>query len=1507
MRPSVTRTGARRRGDDYQDIVALDLVVTMMEHPERYHWIRVEATEMGSLDDVVAFRRDGRYLCRQVKYANFPDDPKEALSWAMLLERESGAKGPKRSLLMKWADSLNQIRGLGDILEASVVTNRPAAPEVLITFGREPGKLDYDKIIDEEIKKAIAEQLGGEDHAREFFASFSFWLDKPDLPNLEQAVITRFKALGFDNPDWLSLKDAMRFWVRERDHAPPAGEITYEIARRAAGWRQLRPLPQEFEITPDYVLPSKLFHEEFLSLIESGSGRCFMLTGPPGSGKSTYLSYVARDLRDRFVPVIRHHYFLSTHYRGDDRITHQRVAESLMSELETYYPDALGRFIAKNPLPDHLGQWLDSCGRHFDAQKKILVVIIDGLDHVLRDRGSFDEVRDLLHHLLPGREGVVVILGTQPLDMSLFPQKTRQHVAPENFFELPALDVVAIQEWVETHAEELGVNSRLRGYEQDIARNLPENQRLELVQQERYSQTRSLAREFLSISEGHALYLQYALFHLLESKAPITAEVVRRLPAIPHRDIHAYYRELWEGLSEGGRSILHLFAACKFDWPKNAIIDALSGELLSRQDLVKGLREIAHLIVESELGVRPFHNSLVVFVETLEDHASYRTFAQRLALNWLQSDSAPNYLRWSNLWTLQAKLGDTAPSLSGPCREWAIDAILKRYDAGEILRKLATACSASVDACDPLNYIRVALLRDYVDQVFEASEEALDMLLEPLLILQLDPWLDKRLEYDLRYLSPIELVSLSRYASSHGQTESIHAVLDELDRRRRARDVSYDNYTSYTEAEVVCLAHLPDYPPKDVADFITVHRSQGISVHLTDIYCRELRRFRNIRGFRGILPIPLQYEEKCAAHQHAVLLALEERINLKELTVDGNYVNPFAATLLQLQQSEKLLDHETVFPHLDYRKRQRTSVYMSWSSESANMADTFYEAFACFLANCLRDKSEMNRAWLKEVGTASYDRRFFWALEKLSEAVAQSVTEGRTVGFEELFEILGSSLGAGPSASRDSWEIVEAVPMAATRIVFDTICLSIFASGNYPSISEADLATALRSGFCSLYQLTKYYLLLDRRWLSENAVSWLFREYAATLDDPEDIYTFPERAADYAKMATLAARHGRRDDAENYLGEAAKNLLGYGYHKDIFLRDILKTAVFCYQAGITEARSWILDLVPAIVKVEDFTDGDMTRYLGESLAETLAEIDPELLVAYHEWLLRHEDYWTADKAFEAFLKKADLSSPIVKAIAATVLDKESLAIIQSRTRHMDVTEEITPSGPIREDKATSDVVLPRVSGHELRHKPSEKAQQSPSPADYPPKEFLDYLRQLSIGEGHRYWKHVSIDEWLTYWIEAGHVDSAFEAMNAAFSSGVRFRVSDEVFEAALDFLGAERAFTWLVRAHACDDGWKRDWERSRGGNVLARWETVKSLYADKWLVFMMESIRLEDEERWGDYGKGRFEKMTRYCIFMGELEMASKLMRTVTDFALELVSPMNLTMPDWVPHDEPTI
>ena len=58
MRQRRTRTGARRSGDDYQDLVAAKALLRILKHPSRYLWVKFEAREAGTLDDVLVLRTD---------------------------------------------------------------------------------------------------------------------------------------------------------------------------------------------------------------------------------------------------------------------------------------------------------------------------------------------------------------------------------------------------------------------------------------------------------------------------------------------------------------------------------------------------------------------------------------------------------------------------------------------------------------------------------------------------------------------------------------------------------------------------------------------------------------------------------------------------------------------------------------------------------------------------------------------------------------------------------------------------------------------------------------------------------------------------------------------------------------------------------------------------------------------------------------------------------------------------------------------------------------------------------------------------------------------------------------------------------------------------------------------------------------------------------------------------------------------------------------------------------
>lgn len=443
-----------RGGWDYQDIVALDLVVEMLEHPDRYQWIQVEADEAGSLDDVTALCRDGGLVARQVKFSTDPASPDDSWTWEMLLKEEQGKRGPRPSLLAKWHKSLDQLSALGPLGEAALISNRNASLELKGTLSV-AGLVDFDKISARE-RPEIIRQLGNEDAARSFFAQFHFYVDKPNLAEMEAAVLKRFRALSGTEHGWLALKDEMHIWARDRVQPSPDGKITLGAARRAAQWYSLQSLPQRFEVPPDYVLPSQSFYDQLVAdLTKPGSG-CIVLAAPPGLGKSTFLSYLVHQLQERDIPVIRHHYFLSLTDRSGDRFSHLKVSESLMSDLQRAFPEALGEEGKRNPNPQELGKWLEVGGNYFSAKGKALFVVVDGLDHVFRENRSIDELNRLFQYLLSPPEGVIILVGTQPVNDDLLPSRLFRFAPRLQWKSLPSLDRLAVRHWLEYHTQEIG-------------------------------------------------------------------------------------------------------------------------------------------------------------------------------------------------------------------------------------------------------------------------------------------------------------------------------------------------------------------------------------------------------------------------------------------------------------------------------------------------------------------------------------------------------------------------------------------------------------------------------------------------------------------------------------------------------------------------------------------------------------------------------------------------------------------------------------------------------------------------------------------------------------------------------------------------------------------------------------------------------------------------------------------------------------------------------------------
>jgi len=1461
-----TRSGTRRAGDDYQDLVALELLVEMLEHPDRYQWVRVEADDAGALDDVVALRTDGRIIARQVKYSTNPSREGDPWTWeGFLAQARSASGGLQPSLLQRWASSIPELLAWGAIAEASVVSNRCAAPDVQVAVGPD-GRIDFNRI-PAEIQAKTVEQLESEATAREFLGTFFFRLDQQDLDVLEDGLRRRLFGLGGTEQGWLSLKNDLRQWVRRKDQPPPDGAITVHTVRAAAGWHPLRALPEQFEVPPDYTLPSDEFHSRFLSDVTTATSGSRVLVGSPGLGKSTYLSFLVGKLEESNVPVIRHHYFLSTKDGTVGRLDHKRIAESLMSELKRRYREALGDLASKNPDTGQLREWIEACGQHFAAEGKALIIVIDGLDHVWREQNCRTALDALFEHVLPSPEGAVVVVGMQPLDDQYLPARLLRESPRPEWRELPFLDLHAVREWLGHHEDEL---------------DLPGNEGARVQMLER------LARALSEKSGGHPLHLRYTLLALQSRGLRITPEAIEGLPGAPDGDIQRYYGELWRVIPEEGRGIIYLIAATRFPWPRRCLSDCLSGIGHDPARVREALRQVGHLLVPGPLGLRVFHDSLLVWATHQGDYQSSVQRLQQATLQWLRND-APAYWRWAYEWLLEANTGKVEPLLNGPDRGWVVEAIMHGYPPGRVDEILGRCSWEALRRHDFSRFVEVGLLRDYFLVAREYRREVLTALLPTQLWLEdarEDGCLRLRLHADLDDLADDELVAVAQDAMDRGDHAVVGASHEEMN-RRLSRPVPESEVRMPDEwrsklAASARLAAMMGIEADRVSRFAGQFTEVSYAEEVLEAYSHTLRARCSMQALHDILREQLAPPARLRVLRHAVMTALEEGAELPHDLV-AQATDPYTSMYASLRGSG-LAGRSTEPPSVP-------DVVRAYDDSDRRCVAKFFHGAFFYLLACGLKAEDAGELWISSADADPWLVGLLSLLNGVAARVAAVFAQSKPAS-------VGLVYGGFSDFARPTWfddrghaDQATGLEQALYEIALDL--LSVGRSFGKPTIGQEDLEMALSTRYFNPWTFIAAYVDAERRWMSDETATWLVRTLEAELEQSVD--EFPTRASRFAALASLAALHEMADDAQRFVRKAAENLLTYGEHKDLLLDSALEIVQVCHQVGAGEPEDWLLALAPAIAAVGEFTDGDETGHLPRKLGEVLAEVSPHRLPSYYRWLCAREDYEDALAVFHAFLESADLTDPVNQALARTAVDDGSLAVLRDRsekgdggaTRALEVIETLfgPPATNIKEEaEAWPDQLAAGRSS-------------STGPLSWPPPNVESYLEAASARSPY------DREELLYAWLEAWkHTDlglQAFEAARALVEADRRIEVRNELFDMASGYLGRNAAYPWIVRAHRDRHGWNRFFHREE--DTIRRWEAVRDHYSERWFAFVVDSIQRDSGEPWeGLSVTDAVLRLTKYCVFMGRPQEAAQIAQQVVKSILELVSPLRLPNPTWL-------
>lgn len=1457
---SFNPTQITRAGFEYQDLLGIGFLLDLFQEPDLFEWVAldsesaVDGERLGGLDDVIALRgKDGVLLLRQVKFTVDPgrEDLELSVDW-LLAKRKKGT-----SSLRKWSDRLLDAVRRGRRVDAALLTNR--RPDATLSGAIEGGFLQPDKVLPADWGRLISE-IGSEADARTFFAAFRFEHSQPCMDDLERTLRDRVVPEYTDDDGWERLRSAVRTWSISAGRPRAGGHIRHDDLKALLSTRWPKPLSQDFRVPQDYAPPDDDFHRLFRERAEQPGTT--VLAGPPGRGKSTYLSHVAQELAEDSWPVVRHHYFLSLS-DGAGRSRYVEASYSLVHQMVRLYPE----LSVRDPRDeDRLREALEEVGRLALAAGKTLVVIVDGLDHVWRDTGENRQLIHLFNVLLPPPPGVSVVAGTQLVEDCHLPPRLLATEPREGWLTLPRMGATAVRRWVEHQA--------------DAGRLLPpENW-------DRADALTEIAKAFEEITGGHPLHLVYSFEALVQRHGPVFPHDVRSLPPCPDGDIRRYYGSLWTELGPDAREMIHVMAVAGFSWPRNGVIECLGGTAT-----IRAWSEIAHLTATRRTGTQPFHESLVAWVRARADHAEAEGRLLPRIIAWLASRDLGDAWRWGWLWIMQARLGAPEELVAGPTREWVMDALCHARPVKEIERVIdAAERAAFARGAYPrvveLRSLRVRLLNGGKLQLQEFAP-----FLETALRLSGDQWSCSQVVGDLRATDSPELVAAARIFRGEENDVCI-AIFDELNDRLR-HQAEFGPGLSGPDRDLprlvaISAANITGFDDSRIVRYVRATGGAAIFQAFVDelVVQKDFERLvrlagdPNLKGFRrSIILLAI------------VRLGMVEGVDPRTRPDLGVVFDHPLGTCWSVvrRTGVRRVPSASGPPRPDMRDR-----FHSRSGIPAYLHTLFFGIVATGLIAAgpfspRREGPLEGRAWL--TGAIAW-------LEEQALVSAEAIRNGKCPGLEQFLRAENDLSPLPRSARFDERQDESVFQQAVAAIRADLELLrragGLASSAIIPLLDSPDnRATGARAASRSLFARGIRLFALDiARHEIEKDLDALDRK----------VTQFDERATEYLDLARYAIFHGLDAEGARALRSAAGCVLGYGYRKDPAIFELLYAIEACLRAGLAEARGWLAEIAPSVMAIRTYTDGDETRHARGHFAELLAEYRPDWLVSLCEEEAAHARWSDLDDSFEKALRVVPSDSKVGSALFSTLVFRSELKALEARAEKGEPGIGIALS---RQLTVTGGMPLASYRRDGYPGRPSEDAPtldpEGPWLGEYPPDALERFLDEID-GFGSDYERRdAAIEAWLRHWERMGRGDEAVstlvERTRLARHSYPAERGLDVACDVAFRVFGKEGAYPLFVHAHISRRGWGTWW--SSREETLRRLRRVAEVYPERWEDFIRRTSA-NDNSRLDDWLSIGSDLWVEFFLLVGRPDLAGALTRSMLDSHLRELASQPIPDVPWV-------
>jgi Cdc6-like AAA superfamily ATPase len=589
MSQRTKRGSSRRKGDEFQDLTALRIVLELYISGKKFRSF-LEYEKNKAIDDIVTFSGDGMHAV-QAKYAVDPlavyvpedfTDTSSRVCFSRLAEGWRAAKKDHPGTVINI--ELLSNRGRDSKLENIIEADGCFAGDFIESKVRKESKSFRDAL--EKVCGFAGANGGGE--FQEFLRAVTFRLNQRPLSELQQYIEGELldHQLGIsDRGVFHELKEIVKRHAIEI-HAPITDETLDAIFKRAQSRFLVR---QVFPVEHNRFVEAPTFKQQLQGMIEGTASGYIVVTGLPGSGKSTSLSEFFDQLENdaQFV-VFRYYCFVNP---NDDAARLRLEAEALRVNLLSQFHAEFSRFLERRHdySERQFSEVLKFLGEELSKEGRKLVVLLDGLDHAERDVSVRDSVLRALPTGLPS--GVLFVVGTQELknwDVPLLKEgREKRHI------QMPLFSLGETTVYLrDKHGLQLD----------DAAINAVQDK-----------------------SQGLPLYLRYVAEWLVGHGGDPSS--LNEMPEAGSGDIRDYYDRLWSNMERDGmahaRYLCGVLVALRFPVAENEIADFQTE--VSPVDVPLAVRAISHLLRRSMGQVSIFHDSFRVFVNAkLNDNTKQR-------------------------------------------------------------------------------------------------------------------------------------------------------------------------------------------------------------------------------------------------------------------------------------------------------------------------------------------------------------------------------------------------------------------------------------------------------------------------------------------------------------------------------------------------------------------------------------------------------------------------------------------------------------------------------------------------------------------------------------------------------------------------------------------------------------------------------------------------------------------------------------------------------------------